>query len=136
MHRAAVWADKQNGPGDHFLHLSQVESAHQGKDRARVVSQEVFRFFSIFGSSDQHHGCSCGTPDGGLPELDARLIPAIVRPAAIIGAVGGLPAGECLVLVAPHDPAPLLAKLSARYPGLSAEYLSDAPGECRVKLRR
>lgn len=82
------------------------------------------------------HGCSCGTPDGTVPELDARLIPAIVRPAAIIGAVGGLPMGECIVLVAPHDPAPLLEQLKARYPGLATEYVSDAPGECRVLLTR
>ncbi len=83
-------------------------------------------------------GCSdCGTaPADGLAEFDARLVPPVVRPAAIFGAVGGLPAGVPLVLVAPHDPAPLLAQLTQRYPDLTVTYLSDLPGECKVQLLR
>lgn len=83
-------------------------------------------------------GCSdCGTaPQGDAAEFDARLVPPVVRPAAIFGAVGALPAGVPLVLVAPHDPAGLLAQLQVRYPDLTVSYVSDVPGECKVQLQR
>ncbi len=87
-------------------------------------------------STTHEHGCSCGEQDATEAVLDARQVPPVVRPGAIVGAVGSLPAGVPLVLVAPHDPAGLLSQLSMRFPGLSAEYLSDEPGECRVRLVR
>ena len=87
--------------------------------------------------TENEHGCDCGaSPIDGIPEFDARLVPPVVRPAAIFGAVGGLPVGVPLILVAPHDPAGLLAQLKGRYPDLTTEYVSDAPGECKVKLLR
>lgn len=83
------------------------------------------------------HGCSCGSaPADGVPEFDARLVPPVVRPGAIFGAIGALPVGVPLVLVAPHDPAGLLGNLKAQFPGLTSEYVSDAPGECKVLLTK
>lgn len=85
--------------------------------------------------SDHSHGCDCGAaPTGAVAEFDARLVPPVVRPGAIVGAVGSLPVGVPLILVAPHDPAGLVANLKRQFPGLTSEYVSDAPGECKVQL--
>jgi len=83
-------------------------------------------------------GCSdCGgAPADGVAEFDARQVPPLVRPGAIFGAVGSLPAGAPLILVAPHDPAGLLSQLQGRYPDLTVSYVSDVPGECKVRLLR
>lgn len=83
------------------------------------------------------YGCDCGAaPTDGVAVFDARQVPPVVRPGAIFGAVGSLPAGVPLILVAPHDPAGLIANLQLQYPGLTASYVSDAPGDCRVQLQR
>jgi len=82
------------------------------------------------------HSCDCGPAAAGIPEFDARLVPSVVRPASVLGAVGGLPAGVPLILVAPHEPAGLLAACQARYPDLSVEFVSDLPGEYKVQLLR
>ena len=70
------------------------------------------------GSAAVDHGCGCREVDpAGYPELDARAIPHAIRHATIFGALGGLRPGAGLVLVAPHDPVPLLAQLERREPG-------------------
>lgn len=56
-------------------------------------------------------GCGCGGHDEALPELDARTIPHAIRHGAILGALGQLTPGKGLVLVAPHDPQPLLRQI-------------------------
>lgn len=61
--------------------------------------------------------CTCGHADAAdAPLLDARLIPPAVRHPAILGALDGLRVGESLVLVAPHEPVPLLRELEEREP--------------------
>jgi uncharacterized protein (DUF2249 family) len=85
-------------------------------------------------------GHSCGCHDAHVhedPVLDARVIPHAVRHGAIFGAVDALPPGGALVLVAPHDPLPLLAQAQQRYgESLSVEYLQRGPDAWHVRLRR
>jgi uncharacterized protein (DUF2249 family) len=81
--------------------------------------------------------CGCGHVAEELPELDARLIPHAVRHAAIHGALAGLDQGAGLVLVAPHDPLPLLAQLEERSPGaFRVEYVERGPEQWRLAFVR
>lgn len=90
------------------------------------------------------HVCTCGEVDGaGLPELDARNIPHAIRHATIFGALdttrdnsdGDRPIG--LVLLAPHDPLPLLAQIQDRYPDtFDIEYLERGPDVWRLAFTR
>jgi uncharacterized protein (DUF2249 family) len=84
-------------------------------------------------------GCGCGhqDPAEALPELDARAVPHAIRHAAIFGALDSVGAGNGMVLVAPHDPLPLLAQLEERSPGLfSVDYLERGPESWRVRFIR
>jgi uncharacterized protein (DUF2249 family) len=82
--------------------------------------------------------CSCGEQDGpGDVELDARAVPHAIRHATIFGALDSLGAGTALVLVAPHDPVPLLAQLEQRSPGaFEVSYLERGPEAWRLRLLR
>ncbi len=83
--------------------------------------------------------CGCGhqDPAGVLPELDARAVPHAIRHATIFGALDSLGAGGGLVLVAPHDPLPLLAQLEERSPGLfNVDYIERGPEAWRIRLVR
>jgi len=84
------------------------------------------------------HQCSCGEVDGsGYPELDARLVPHAIRHATIFGALDAVAPGSGLVLVAPHDPLPLLGQLEQRSPGVfSVSYLERGPEAWRLLLAR
>jgi len=97
------------------------------------------------GSAEQHkdheapgHACGCSEVEpAGLPELDARTIPHAIRHATIFGALDGVRAGAGLVLVAPHDPLPLLAQLEQRAPGaFDVEYLERGPDAWRLAIVR
>lgn len=83
-------------------------------------------------------GCGCGCVDEALPELDARQIPHAIRHAAIFGAVDSLAPGAALVLVAPHDPLPLLAQFQERYgaTGVAVDYLQRGPEAWKLRLTR
>jgi uncharacterized protein (DUF2249 family) len=83
--------------------------------------------------------CGCGHQDGVgvLPELDARAVPHAIRHATIFGALDSVGSGSGMVLVAPHDPVPLLAQLEQRSPGrFSVEYLERGPKKWRVRFTR
>ena len=83
------------------------------------------------------HQCNCGESAHQEPVLDARLIPHAVRHAAIFGALDSLGAGQGLVLVAPHDPLPLLAQAKDRYAGaITIEYLEQGPEAWHLRLSR
>jgi uncharacterized protein (DUF2249 family) len=84
------------------------------------------------------HTCTCGEQDADTyPELDARSIPHAIRHATIFGALETVPAGGGLVLLAPHDPIPLLGQISDRWPGeFSVEYLETGPDTWRLVLTR
>jgi uncharacterized protein (DUF2249 family) len=82
-------------------------------------------------------GCGCGEHSTELPELDARVIPHAIRHASIKGALGSLQSGSGLVLVAPHDPVPLLQQIEAEAPGAySVEYVERGPEAWRLAFVR
>jgi len=84
------------------------------------------------------HACSCGETDpAGHPELDARTIPQPIRHATIFGALETVQSGGGLVLIAPHDPLPLLAQVDQRWPGgFGVDYLERGPEAWRLLLSR
>ncbi len=88
-------------------------------------------------TSHGHGGCGCGEKDSGLPELDARTIPHAIRHATILGALASLTPGKGMVLVAPHDPIPLLGQIEAEWPGgFALEYLDRGPEAWRIAFTR
>lgn len=84
------------------------------------------------------HQCACGGHnEAGTPELDARAVPHAIRHATIFGALDGLRPGAGLLLVADHDPLPLLAQLAQRAPGaFSVAYRDAGPELWRLELTR
>lgn len=84
------------------------------------------------------HDCTCGeAASAGYPELDARAVPHAIRHATVFGALDGVGANGGLVLVAPHDPKPLLAQLERRNPGeFTVEYLERGPEAWRLAIVR
>jgi uncharacterized protein (DUF2249 family)/iron-sulfur cluster repair protein YtfE (RIC family) len=89
-------------------------------------------------ATEADHHCGCGEQDGpGLPELDARTIPHAIRHATIFGALDGVGGGGGIILVASHNPLPLLAQLEQRAPGaFTVEYLEEGPETWRLALVR
>ncbi|MGY1454079.1 DUF2249 domain-containing protein [Streptomyces sp. SS8] len=81
-------------------------------------------------------GCACGETDAGeAPELDVREVPHAIRHATVFGALEAVPEGRSMVLVAPHDPLPLLAQIEQRTGGAFAvEYLERGPRAWRLRL--
>lgn len=84
------------------------------------------------------HSCTCGEHDAaGYPELDARAVPHAIRHATIFGALDGVAPGGGMVLVAPHDPLPLLAQIEQRSPATFAvSYLERGPEAWRLQFVR
>jgi len=84
------------------------------------------------------HSCGCAELDGpGYPELDARAIPHAIRHATIFGALDSVRPGGGLVLIAPHDPLPLVAQIEQRTPGLfTVDYLERGPQAWRLQFVR
>jgi uncharacterized protein (DUF2249 family)/iron-sulfur cluster repair protein YtfE (RIC family) len=90
------------------------------------------------GGCGEGHTCSCGETDPvGYPELDARSIPHAIRHATIFGALAAVEPGSGLVLLAPHDPLPLLAQIADRWPGrFGVDYFERGPQTWRLALER
>ena len=83
------------------------------------------------------HGCGCGCSTTAVAELRVLDLPKQIRHGAIIGGLLSLPGGGQLVLVAPHDPKPLLAQLARQQPEtFTVEYLLDGPDEWRLLFTR
>jgi uncharacterized protein (DUF2249 family)/iron-sulfur cluster repair protein YtfE (RIC family) len=83
--------------------------------------------------------CTCGEQDpvGVFPELDSRVVPHAIRHATIFGALGSVEVGNGLVLIASHDPLPLLAQVEQRTPGnFSIDYLESGPETWRLRFVR
>jgi uncharacterized protein (DUF2249 family) len=73
----------------------------------------------------------------GYPELDARAVPHAIRHATVFAALDAVRPGVGLVLVAPHDPLPLLAQLERREPGaFDVDYLERGPEAWRLAIVR
>ena len=94
----------------------------------------------LLGSDGEEGGCAgectCGHQESSeLPELDARTLPHAIRHATIFGALDCV--SEGMILLAPHDPLPLLAQLETRAPGrFSIEYLERGPEVWRLQFVR
>ncbi len=87
--------------------------------------------------TETHHDCACGGRAAEEPELDATRIPHEIRHAAILGALRGIGAGGSMVLVAPHDPLPLLAQIDDSWPGVFVrEYVQAGPDAWRIRFTR
>jgi len=83
------------------------------------------------------HTCTCGEKDEPDPVLDVREIPHAIRHATVFGAFDAVPPGGALVLVAPHDPLPLLHQLAQRTGGrLAVDYEERGPEAWRLRLTR
>ena len=84
------------------------------------------------------HPCACGEAESaGHPELDVRSVPHSIRHATVFGALEAVPPGAGLVLVAPHDPRPLLAQIDRRTAGaFTVTYLTRGPEVWRLELVR
>lgn len=85
--------------------------------------------------TETHSGCQCGS--SASAELDARTIPHAIRHAAIHGVVGSLHPGQSFVLIAPHDPLPLLAQVRQNE-GNSIEisYVERGPEAWKLRFAR
>ncbi|HEU0257763.1 MAG TPA: DUF2249 domain-containing protein [Microbacteriaceae bacterium] len=81
--------------------------------------------------------CSCAEPDDAFPPLDVRQVPHSIRHAIVLGALDAVKPGLGIVLIAPHDPRPLLAQIDARYQGrFTVEYLVEKPTEVHIRFTR
>ena len=84
------------------------------------------------------HACECGiVAESAHPELDVRVIPHAIRHATVFGALDSIDAGAGLVLIAPHDPLPLLAQIEERTPGrFAVSYQGRGPESWRLLFLR
>lgn len=83
------------------------------------------------------HSCGCDESDTEDPVLDVREIPHAIRHATVFGAFDAVPAGGSLVLVAHHDPIPLLRQLEQRTSGrLDVGYEQRGPDAWRLRLTK
>jgi uncharacterized protein (DUF2249 family) len=81
--------------------------------------------------------CGCGHDHAAdAPRLDARQIPHAIRHGAILGALGQVAPGQSMILVAPHDPQPLLRQIAERFDDVSVSYLVRGPEEWQLLLSR
>ncbi|MFH6889297.1 DUF2249 domain-containing protein [Corynebacterium aurimucosum] len=71
-----------------------------------------------------------------IPTLNASEIPHAVRHGAIHGALGTLNVGEAMILIAPHDPLPLLKEVDQREEVFAREYLKKEPEDVHIKFTR
>jgi uncharacterized protein (DUF2249 family) len=83
------------------------------------------------------HTCRCHDDPDGSPELDARTIPHAIRHATIFGALDAVGPTAGLILLAPHDPLPLLDQIEQRSPeAFDVEYLQRGPEAWRLRFTR
>lgn len=80
-------------------------------------------------------GCGCGGHDAEAPVFDVRPVPHAIRHAAVFGAFDAIGPGQALVLVAPHNPLPLLGQLAERA-RIDVRYLVEQPGEWHLRITR
>ncbi len=115
------------GGGETHAHEHGLEHGHDVVGHDAVAAQ-----------GQGSHSCSCGEVDGpGYPELDARQVPHAIRHATIFGALDAVRPGGGLVLVAPHDPLPLLAQIEQRSPGaFEVSYIERGPEAWRLAFVR
>lgn len=87
--------------------------------------------------AEPSHTCGCGESDADDPVLDVREVPHSIRHATVFGAFDAVPVGGTLVLVAHHDPVPLLRQLDQRTPGgIDVDYEQRGPEAWRLRLTK
>lgn len=99
-----------------------------------MSQQNVQIHTSAPASHGEPGGCGCAHDDAA-PVMDVRPIPHAVRHGAVFGALAATPPGSALVIIAPHDPLPLLAQLRERF-SIEVSYLEQKPEEYHVQLFR
>lgn len=107
-------------------------------DPAISVSTLLASMHGLLAAPAEDHACTChDEPDPDHPVLDARAIPHAIRHATVFGALEAVGVGRGLILVAPHDPLPLLAQLEKRSPAtFSVNYLERGPAAWRLSIVR
>lgn len=81
--------------------------------------------------------CTCGEANDPVPELDVRTVPHAIRHATVFGALDSLTVGGAMVLVASHDPIPLLAQIQRRTPNrFAVDYLQRGPQDWKLQFTR
>ena len=98
------------------------------------MSQQDVHIHPAAPTPAEGHACGCAHDEGPVV-LDLRPIPHAVRHGAALGAVGSTRPGASLVLVAPHDPVPLLRQIQDMVP-VEIDYLERSPGEVHVQVTR
>ena len=82
-------------------------------------------------------GCGCGhAHETDWPRLDARQVPHAIRHGAILGALGQVQPGAAMVLIAPHDPLPLLRQMGEMFDDVTVSYLVRGPEAWELLLSR
>ncbi len=119
-----------------------VIAADPGTSLASVLAG----MHEILGHDDEQSGadgcggnCGCGeaADEASTPVLDVRAVPHAIRHATVLGAVDAIPVAGAIVLVAPHDPIPLLAQIQSRTNGaFSVDYEQRGPDVWRLRLNR
>lgn len=71
-----------------------------------------------------------------VPVLNACVIPHRLRHGAIHGALGTLQVSEAMVLIAPHNPLPLLDEVAVRPETFEVSYLQEGPDDWHLKFTR
>ncbi|HEY9267101.1 MAG TPA: DUF2249 domain-containing protein [Mycobacterium sp.] len=83
------------------------------------------------------HHCACGEADTDEPVLDVREVPHSIRHATVFGAFDAVEVGNALILVAHHDPIPLLHQLHERTDGrIRVDYQKRGPEAWRLRLTK
>ena len=91
---------------------------------------------SVLNIQEKKSSCGCGHHDEAADiVLDVRPIPHAIRHATVFGAFGAIPVGGSLVIVAPHNPVPLLNQLAERWP-ISVDYQDDAAEAWQLRINR
>ncbi|QAU52595.1 hypothetical protein CPELA_06660 [Corynebacterium pelargi] len=70
------------------------------------------------------------------PTLNACVIPHALRHGAIHGALGSRGVGESMILIAPHNPIPLLKEVEAREETFQVKYLQEGPKDWHIQFTR
>ena len=107
-------------------------------DPAISVSALLESMHGVLDTPADEHTCNChDEPDPDHPVLDARAVPHAIRHATIFGALDAIQPGGGLILIAPHDPLPLLDQIKKRSPAMfSVSYLERGPEAWRLSFFR
>ncbi|WP_024793555.1 DUF2249 domain-containing protein [Tomitella biformata] len=115
-------------------------AASPGVDLAAIVRELGTRtpVAQAPAAAHSHGACGCAeSASAEAPELDVRAIPHAIRHATVFGAFDAVPAGSSMILIAHHDPIPLLNQLAERSGGrLEVAYEERGPEAWRLRLTR